>query len=179
MERRTGPPFRTLAEVRRVGGDAMTLSFGTAPFTLNNATRRGRAEHFLRAFSCEHRLFSGEPRQSLPMNYGQGVFITALRNAFGSGGRASSPGLVNDGVGSTFIQDSFIAHPGHLHMNDAAERTFSIPRSLVTPSARPLTMNDGPRVIGKRTIAGRPGLTCYSIVKESLSKESRFATWEL
>lgn len=130
MERRTGPPFRTLAEVRRVGGDAMTLSFGTAPFTLNNATRRGRAEHFLRAFSCEQHSRSSEPRQSLPMN-------------------------------------------------DAAERTFSIPRSLVTPSARPLTMNDGPRVIGKRTIAGRPGLTCYSIVKESLSKESRFATWEL
>lgn len=131
MERRTGSPFRTLAEVRRVGGDAMTLSFGTAPFTLNNATRRGRAEHFLRAFSCEHRLFSGEPRQSLPMN-------------------------------------------------DAAERLVSNPTGLVTPiSARPLTMNDGPRVIGKRTIAGRPGLTCYSIVKESLSKESRFATWEL
>lgn len=65
-------------------------------------------------------------------------------------------------------------------MNDAAERLVSNPTGLVTPiSARPLPMNDGQRAIGGRTIADRPGLTYYSIVKNCLSKESRFATWEL
>ena len=158
------------------------ISFSVRPLYNDSCDQARTFGASQRAFSYEHQILPGEPRQSLPMNYGQGVFITTLRSAFGSGGCGSPPGLMNDGVVQcTFIQDSFIAHPGHLHLNYAADRINLDPPGLVIePSAgRPLPMNDGQRAIGGRTIADRPGLTYYSIVKNCLSKESRFATWEL
>ena len=124
MERRTGPLFTypISLPVRRVGGDAVTTTFGVRPLYDDSCDQARTFGLSHGAFSYEHQIFSGEPRQSLPMNH-------------------------------------------------AAERTFSIPRSLVTPSGRPLPMNDG-RVAGTfSTLRSRSGLTTYSsLIVERLGR---------
>lgn len=91
------------------------ISFGAHPLYDDLCDQARTFGQFLgRESAYERYSRSGEPRQSLPMNY-------------------------------------------------AAERSFSIPRSLVTPSVRPLPMNDGPKGIGSPTDLQSPGLPYYSL----------------
>ena len=58
-----------------------------------------------------------------------------------------------------------------LPLNNAADRIISIPRSLVTPSGRPLPLNDGLKAGTFPTLRSRPGLTSYSsLIVECLGR---------